>query len=99
MNVYELCRNMIFSRGFAQVVKYQLYPRALFIFHQHLLKIRKRGSSRTLGIKRVLNQLWEYTRAATVQIVFGSVLIFVVGFRFGSSNCILFVFHIQNMLS
>ena len=30
---------------------------------------------------------------------FGSVLIFDVGFRFSSSNCILFVFHIQNMFS
>ena len=99
--MFTNCAEIWFSRVgfFAQVVKYQLYPRALFIFHQHLLKIRKRGSSRTLGIKRVLNQLWEYTRAATVQIVFGSVLIFVVGFRFGSSNCILFVFHIQNMFS
>ena len=44
------------------------------------------------------------SRAATVQFFFwfGSVLIFDVGFRlfrFGSSNCILFVFHIQNMYS
>ena len=41
------------------------------------------------------------TKAATVQgfFRFGSVLIFDVGFRFGSRNCILFVFHIQNMYS
>ena len=42
------------------------------------------------------------SKAATVQIFFGSVLIFGVGFRlfrFGSSNCILFVFYIQNMYS
>ena len=41
-------------------------------------------------------------RAATVQIFFGSVSIFDVGFRlfrFCSSNCILFVFHVQNMYS
>ena len=38
-------------------------------------------------------------RAATVQIFFGSVSIFYVGFRFCSSNCILFVFHVQNMYS
>ena len=41
-------------------------------------------------------------RDATVQILFGSVLIFDVGFRlfrFGSNNCILFVFHIHNMYS
>ena len=41
-------------------------------------------------------------RLTTVQIFFSSVLIFDVGFRlfrFGSSNCILFVFHVQNIYS
>ena len=56
--------------------------------------------------RQTINIIWRYTlvpsRAATVQIFFGSGLIFYAGFRlfrFGSSNCILFVFHIQNMYS
>ena len=55
-------------------------------------------------VETMLNNIVQtmMNKAATVHIFFGSVLIFDVGFRlfrFGSTNCILFVFHIQNMYS
>ena len=46
--------------------------------------------------RQTINIIWRYT------LVTSSGLIFYAGFRlfwFGSSNCILFVFHIQNMYS
>ena len=61
-------------------------------------------NKRTIYINDLHKRSLVYNRAATVQMFFrfGSVLIFVDSFRlfrFGSSNCILFVFHNQNMYS